>query len=57
MIEELIRKIDHYQDYEKVKKSNQAYQKYLHHTFESVRTEQNHEEIKLPVFISSNFQK
>ena len=57
MIEELIRKIDHYQDYEKLKKRNEAYEKYLSHTFESVNGEYNHDNIELPLFISSSFQK
>jgi len=57
MIEELIRKIDHYQDYEKLKKRNEAYEKYLSHTFESVTGDHNHDTIELPLFISSNFQK
>ena len=57
MIEELVRKIDHYQDYERVKKRNEAYEKYLSHTFESVDSGHKHENIELPIFISSNFQK
>ncbi len=57
MIEELIRKIDHYQDYEKLKKKNEAYESYLNHTFSSVTHEHNHDSIELPVYISSSFQK
>ena len=57
MIEELIRKIDHYQDYEKLKTKNKAYENYLKHTFASVTQEFNHKEIDLPVYISSSFQK
>ena len=57
MIEELIRKIHHYQDYEKLKKRNEAYEKYLTHTFSSITNEYNHNEIELPVFISSSFSK
>ena len=57
MIEELIRKIDHYQDYERLKKRNEAYEKYLSHTFESVTGEHNHNNVELPLFISSSFQK
>jgi len=57
MIEELIRKVNHYQDYEKLKKHNEAYKKYLSHSFESVKSEHNHKNIELPIFISSNFQK
>jgi len=57
MIEELIRKIDHYQDYEILKKRNNAYEKYLDYSFSSVDYQQNHENIELPLFISSSFQK
>ena len=57
MIEELIRKIDHYQDYEKLKKRNEAYEKYLDHTFSSVSQNHNYDSVELPLFVSSSFQK
>lgn len=57
MIEELIRKIDHYQDYEKIKRRNLAYEKYLTHSFASVPNEHDNDNIELPIFISSSFQK
>jgi len=57
MIEELIRKIDHYQDYEKLKKRNKAYETYLEHTFSAVSHVHKHNEIELPIYISSSFQK
>ncbi len=57
MIEELIRKINHYQDYEKLKKKNEAYDKYLTHSFSTVTTEHNYNNIELPLFISSSYQK
>jgi response regulator of citrate/malate metabolism len=57
MIEELVRKIDHYQDYEKLKKRNDAYEKYLAHTFTNAKHGQDLENIELPLFVSSNFQK
>ncbi|MBS4067559.1 MAG: response regulator [Sulfurimonas sp.] len=57
MIEELIRKINHYQDYEKLKKRNEAYDKYLTHTFSSLSGEHNFDNLELPVFISSSYQK
>lgn len=57
MIEELIRKIDHYQDYEKLKSKNEAYENYLNHTFSSVTKDHKHKEIELPVYLSSSFQK
>ena len=57
MIEELVRKIDHYQDYERLKKRNEAYEKYLAHSFLHTKHEQDLNNIELPLFISSNFQK
>ncbi|MEA2099546.1 MAG: response regulator [Campylobacterota bacterium] len=57
MIEELIRKINHYQDYEKLKKRNEAYEKYLNHTFLSVSKEHDYNNINLPIYVSSSFQK
>ncbi|WP_324172607.1 response regulator [Sulfurimonas sp.] len=57
MIEELIRKINHYQDYEKLKKRDAAYKKYLTHSFSSVTNKYDHSTIELPIFISSSFQK
>ncbi len=57
MIEELIRKINHYQDYERLKKRNEAYDKYLTHTFSSIANEHNFDNIDLSIFISSSYQK
>jgi DNA-binding NtrC family response regulator len=57
MIEELIRKIDHYQDYERLKKRNHAYERYLAHSFSSAKHEHNLDNLDLPLFISSSFQK
>jgi len=57
MIEELIRKINHYQDYEKLKKRNEAYEKYLTHTFSSVSQSHDYDSVELPLFVSSSFQK
>ncbi len=57
MIEELVKKIDHYQDYEKLKRRNIAYEKYLKHTLLNAKHEQDINAIELPLFISSSFQK
>ena len=57
MIEELVRKIDHYQDYEKLKRRNIAYEKYLNHTFVNTKHGQKIENVELPLFISSSFMK
>ena len=57
MIEELIRKINHYQDYEKLKKRNEAYEKYLDHTFSTLSGDHDFDNVELPLFISSSYQK
>jgi len=57
MIEELIRKINHYQEFEKLKSRNIAYEKYLTHSFSSIAPQQQDVEIELPLFVSSSFQK
>ena len=57
MIEELIRKINHYQDYEKLKKRNEAYDKYLTHSFSSLTEEHNFNNLEFPLFIASSYQK
>jgi response regulator of citrate/malate metabolism len=57
MIEELIRKINHYQDYEKLKRRNVAYVKYLNHTFTNAKHGQSFSQVELPLYVSSNFQK
>jgi len=57
MIEELIRKIHHYQDYEKLKKRNEAYDKYLSHSFSALTGEHNFDNLELPLVISSSYQK
>ncbi len=57
MIEELVRKINHYQEFEKLKSRNDAYEKYLTHSFASVAHNQDVKNVELPLFISSSFQK
>ena len=57
MIEELIRKIDHFQEYKRLKHQNETYERYIDHTFSSINIEQDLENIETPLFISSNFQK
>ncbi len=57
MIEELIRKIEHFQDYERLKRQNRAYERYLNHTFNTVDLEEDLSSIDKPLFISSSFQK
>ena len=57
MIEELIRKIEHFQEFNRLKLANETYKRYLDQHFKGVRITQDIENIALPLFISSNFQK
>jgi len=57
MIEELIRKINHYQEFEKLKSRNEAYEKYITHSFSDIAKTTQDENVELPLFISSSFQK
>ena len=57
MIEELIRKINHFQDYERLKRQSESYERYLNHNFSSLSNEHELDNVTLPIFISCNFQK
>ena len=58
MIEELIRKIDHFQDFELLKRQNKTYERYLSKSFKTHKFEnQVHDDTSLPMLIFSNFQK
>jgi DNA-binding response OmpR family regulator len=57
MIEELIRKIQHFQQYERIRRQNVTYERYLAYSFESVTLEEDFSKTELPVMIYSNYQK
>ena len=57
MIEELIRKIDHFQDYEQLKRQNSTFQRYIDHSFSSVNVDCDYAKSDLPIFVFSNYQK
>jgi len=57
MIEELVRKIEHYKDYERLKRQNSTYKRYLEHVFNGINVDEDLDAIEVPIFISSNFQK
>lgn len=57
MIEELIRKIQHFQNHEKLRRQNQTYERYLNHTFSGVKIEEDFDKTELPVMICSAYQK
>ncbi len=57
MIEELIRKIEHFQEFNRLKSANETYKRYLKQHFKGVRITHDIENIDVPLFISSNYQK
>jgi len=57
MIEELIRKIEHFQEYNRLKLANETYRRYLAQQFKGIKVSHELENVDLPLFISSNFQK
>ncbi|HHI9571254.1 TPA: hypothetical protein ACQCV3_001009 [Campylobacter coli] len=57
MIEELIRKIKHYQDFKKLSILNKAYKSYIKSRLQTVKiSEYNYKKLKLPVVLKSNKQ-
>lgn len=57
MIEELIRKIQHFQNHERLRHQNQTYEQYLSYTFDGINLKEDLDKIELPLFISSGYQK
>jgi DNA-binding NtrC family response regulator len=57
MIEDLIRKIKHFQNYERLKHLNATYENYLSHTFQSVNIDEEIMESSLPLFLTCSNQK
>ncbi len=57
MIEELIRKIEHFQEFNRLKTANETYERYLARLFKGIKLTHDLETITVPLFISSNYQK
>ncbi len=57
MMEELIRKINHFKEFELIKKENMAYKKYLSFSLKGINIEGINKKIKLPLIIKTNYQK
>ncbi len=57
MIEELIRKMQHFIQHEKLKKENLAYKAYIEHSFKGLAIENISIKEPLPLFIKTNYQK
>ena len=57
MMEELIRKINHFRDYERLKKENDSFKKYLQFSLKGINVENITTKTKLPLLIKTNYQK
>lgn len=57
MIEELIRKLQHLNEYKKLKKENETYKEYVTNLFASANLEPIDKKMKFPILIKTNFQK
>ncbi len=57
MIEELIRKLQHLNEYKKLKKENETYKEYVSNLFATANLEPIDKKMKFPILIKTNFQK
>ncbi len=57
MIEELMRKIEHYQEYQNLKKHTLLYQEYLENLLQEIETDFNTDKLSTPLVIQTNYQR
>jgi len=57
MIEELLRKIEHYQEYQDLKKHTLLYQEYMKNLLQEIETDFNPEKLTFPLVIQTNYQR
>ncbi len=57
MIEELLRKIEHYQEYQDLKKHTLLYQEYMKNLLQEIETDFNSEKLTFPLIIQTNYQR
>jgi DNA-binding NtrC family response regulator len=57
MIEELMRKIDHYQEYQELKKHTLLYQEYMDNLLQEIETDFDTDKLPIPVVIQTNYQR
>lgn len=57
MIEELLRKIEHYQEYQDLKKHTLLYQEYMKNLLQEIETDFNSEKLSSPLVIQTNYQR
>ena len=57
MIEELMRKIEHYKEYQQLKKRTELYQEYMDNLLKEINTDECTEKISTPLVIETNYQR
>ncbi len=57
MIEELVRKIDHHKDYERLKQYAKMVERYFEYSFEDAKEEYDYDNLSLPLFLCASVQK
>ncbi len=57
MIEELMRKIEHYQEYQELKKKTLLYKEYMENLLQEIRTDFDIEKLSSPLVIQTNYQR
>jgi DNA-binding NtrC family response regulator len=57
MIEELLRKIEHYQEYQDLKKHTLFYQEYMENLLQEIETDFEADKLSTPVVIQTNYQR
>ena len=57
MIEELMRKIEHYQEYQNLKKKTALYKEYMENLLQEIETDYDIEKITSPLVIHTNYQR
>ncbi len=57
MIEELMRKIEHYQEYQDLKKETTLYKEYMGNLLQEIETDFNIDKLSTPVIIQTNYQR
>ncbi|SHO80922.1 Possible two-component regulator [hydrothermal vent metagenome] len=56
-IEELLRKINHYQEYQELKSKNNLFEEYTHNLLKDLKYKYDIEQLTPPVVISTNYQR
>jgi len=57
MIEELLRKIEHYQEYQDLKKHTRLYQEYMENLLQEIETDFDTDTLSTPLVIQTNYQR